>query len=89
MHSLLVSELLVNGTDLLLNVNVLHMTQLSLTLSVHGTIIAVDSSLLSARQLVLGNCLPGHGVEDVATLAGKTLEVVCDVNMRDIGRSIA
>lgn len=71
--SLFVSELLVNGTDLVLDVNVLHVSQLCLALSVHGTIVAVYSSLLSTRQLVLGNCLPSHRVKDVAALAGKTL----------------
>lgn len=47
--SLLVSELLVNSADLIFDVNVLHMTQLCLALGIHGAIVAVDGSLLSAR----------------------------------------
>lgn len=70
-----------NSTDLLLDVNVLHVTQLCLALGVHSTIVAVNGSLLPARQLVLGKGLSGYGIENIAALAGKTLEVVGNINM--------
>jgi hypothetical protein len=41
----------------------------------------MNSSLLPARQLVLRKRLSGHGIENIAALAGKTLEVVGNINM--------
>ncbi|KAI6775105.1 hypothetical protein HG530_001863 [Fusarium avenaceum] len=78
--SLLVGKLLVDGTDLFLDVNILHMAKLGLALSVHCAVVTVDGGLLSARQFIFRKSLSGNWVEDVATLAGKTLEVVGDIN---------
>jgi translation elongation factor EF-Tu-like GTPase len=49
----------------------------------------VDGGLLSARQFIFRKSLSGNWVEDVATLAGKTLEVVGDIDVGHVRRGIS
>lgn len=82
---LLVGEFLVNGADLLLHVDVVHMAKLRLTLGIHSSVVTVNSRLLSPRTLIFRNRLASNRVKNVLTLAGQTLEVVGNIDRVHVG----
>lgn len=79
--SLLVSKLLVDGANLLLDVDILHMAELCLCLDVWVAVEAVDGGLLPTGKLILGQGLAGDRVEDIASLAGEALEIVGHIDV--------
>lgn len=87
--SLPIRKLLVDGTNLLLHVETLQMVHVRLALPFRVAVKAVHSSLFAAYELVLGDGLASDGVKHVAALARKSLQVVGNVGMRNVGVCVA
>jgi hypothetical protein len=70
--------LLMNLPNLLLNVQILHLCQTRRVLTLRLSIIT-RRRLLPSRGFLFTDGLARHAVEDIATLARETFEVVSDV----------
>jgi hypothetical protein len=81
-----VAVLLLDPTQLLLHIHRLHLLHASTILGRVWLSIIRGSCFLSARLLLGRHRHTSGAVIDVITLAGKTLEVVCDISRINGGR---
>lgn len=81
--SLLLGKFLVNGPNLLLHVETLHVVHLGLAFALCISIKTLNGGLFPPRKFIFADCLAGYRVEDVAALARQSLQVVGHVGVRN------
>lgn len=74
-------KFLVNCPNLLVDIDILQVVEMSFALPFQMPVKALDGCLLSSGLFILRERVPCRGVEDVAPLTGKPLQVVGDVDM--------
>lgn len=74
-------EFLVDIPNLLLDIDAVRVIQLARIFTISLPIIALEGRFLPPRQFLFSNGLPRYRIENVTPLAGKTLQVVCNISM--------
>lgn len=74
--------------NLLINIDILKVVEMSLALPLQMSIEALDGRLLSPGLFILREGISCRRVEDIAPLTSKSLQVVGHINMGNIGCSV-